>query len=140
REFHEKRFNVLVCTDVAARGLDIKGVSHIYNYDLPKTTNDYIHRIGRTARAGEKGKVVNILASRDYENFRNIARDESIKISQEDLPDFETVRIRMDFSRKRNFNRGRESIRFGNSNNHSRRNGMNKPRRTNNWKGNKSRF
>ncbi|OGJ12593.1 hypothetical protein A3K82_00200 [Candidatus Pacearchaeota archaeon RBG_19FT_COMBO_34_9] len=132
REFHEKRFNVLVCTDVAARGLDIKGVSHVYNYDIPKTTNDYIHRIGRTARAGQNGKIVNILASRDYENFQNIARDESIKISQEDLPQFETIRIRVDFSRKRNFNRGRESVRFGNNNNHSKGNRMNKSQRMNN--------
>ncbi len=120
REFHEKRFNVLVCTDVASRGLDIKSVSHVYNYDLPKIANDYIHRIGRTARAGENGKIINILTSRDYENFSNILRDESIKINQEDLPSFEAIRIRMDFSGRNNFNNNhnhfnnkRASGRFG---------------------------
>ena len=69
-EFHQnKGLNILVCTDVAARGLDIKNVTHVYNYDLPSVTTDYIHRIGRTARAGEEGKAINILASRDYEKF-----------------------------------------------------------------------
>ncbi|PIN76507.1 ATP-dependent RNA helicase, partial [Candidatus Woesearchaeota archaeon CG10_big_fil_rev_8_21_14_0_10_47_5] len=62
-----KRFNsehvcVLVCTDVAARGLDIKGVSHIYNYDIPSESKQYIHRIGRTARAGKEGKAISILS------------------------------------------------------------------------------
>jgi len=57
----------LYCTDVAARGLDIKGVSHVINYDIPGDSKEYIHRIGRTARAGKEGVVINILASRDYE-------------------------------------------------------------------------
>jgi ATP-dependent RNA helicase RhlB len=48
---------VLVCTDVAARGLHIENVSHIYNYDLPSDPTDYVHRIGRTARAGESGDL-----------------------------------------------------------------------------------
>lgn len=129
REFHEKRFNILVCTDIAARGLDIKGVSHVYNYDLPKVSNDYIHRIGRTARAGENGKIINILASRDYENFGNIIKNESIKINQENLPSFKSVRIRMDFSRKRNFSQNRE--RFRGKRIYSGRSRTNKSRRMN---------
>jgi ATP-dependent RNA helicase DeaD len=93
REFHERSFNILVCTDVAARGLDIKNVTHIYNYDLPKESKDYIHRIGRTARAGENGKVINILSSRDYENFRNVQRIISGEIVQEELPNIEPLRV-----------------------------------------------
>ena len=93
KDFHNKEFNILVCTDVAARGLDIKNVTHVYNYDLPKDSKDYIHRIGRTARAGENGKVVNILASRDYENFRNIQRINSNEIIREELPVFERVKV-----------------------------------------------
>ena len=134
REFHEKRFNILVCTDVAARGLDIKSVSHVYNYDIPKISNDYIHRIGRTARAGENGKIINILASRDYENFGNIIKNESIKINQENLPSFKSVRIRIDFSGKRNFSHGRE--RFEGKRGYSGKNRTGKFRRMNN----KSRF
>ena len=51
--FDNAKVSVLVCTDVAARGLDIENVSHVYNYDIPRDSNDYVHRIGRTARAGE---------------------------------------------------------------------------------------
>ena len=93
-EFHGTGVNVLVCTDVAARGLDIKGVSHIYNYDLPGTSDEYIHRIGRTARAGKMGKVINILSSRDYENFSNIKMDESLSITEEKLPKLDVIWIK----------------------------------------------
>ncbi|MBW2993765.1 DEAD/DEAH box helicase [Candidatus Woesearchaeota archaeon] len=70
--FDKAKVSVMVCTDVAARGLDIENVSHVYNYDLPKDPNDYVHRIGRTARAGESGKVINILCEYDYDNFSRI--------------------------------------------------------------------
>jgi len=56
--FHSNKIDVLVASDVAARGLDIKNVSHIINYDIPKTSKEYIHRIGRTARAGKEGKAI----------------------------------------------------------------------------------
>ena len=73
--FHKGKINALVCTDVAARGLDIEGVTHIYNYDIPKETSDYVHRIGRTARAGTEGLVINLVANRDYDNFGRILQD-----------------------------------------------------------------
>ncbi|HII29563.1 ATP-dependent helicase [Candidatus Woesearchaeota archaeon CG08_land_8_20_14_0_20_47_9] len=94
-----KRFNsehvcVLVCTDVAARGLDIKGVSHIYNYDIPSESKQYIHRIGRTARAGKEGKAISILSSRDHDNFSMVLEDHSLNIKREKTPRVEQVRIR----------------------------------------------
>ncbi len=58
KAFREGEINVLVATDVAARGIDISGVSHVYNYDLPEVPENYIHRIGRTARAGAEGEAV----------------------------------------------------------------------------------
>ena len=93
QRFHEKKVYILVCTDVAARGLDIKGVSHIYNYDIPKTSKEYIHRIGRTARAGKEGIAINILSDRDYENFNNVLRDEALYIEKEKVPEIKNVRI-----------------------------------------------
>jgi ATP-dependent RNA helicase DeaD len=66
--------------------LDIKGVTHVYNYDIPKTSKEYIHRVGRTARAGEKGKAINILSSRDYDNFGKIIKeDSSLNIVPEEI-------------------------------------------------------
>ena len=98
-EFHKKGVGVLVCTDVAARGLDIKGVSHVYNYDLPNEPKDYIHRIGRTARAGKMGKAITILASRDYANFRTLMDVKENKITREELPQLEIVRIKIESGR-----------------------------------------
>jgi ATP-dependent RNA helicase DeaD len=87
---HE-RITVLVATDVAARGLDIKNVSHVYNYDVPKTAKDYIHRIGRTARAGEEGYAVTLLTSRDHDNLRRILREEEVEIQPAEMPYFKSL-------------------------------------------------
>ncbi|MFA7707705.1 MAG: DEAD/DEAH box helicase [Candidatus Pacearchaeota archaeon] len=85
--FHSTKTGVLVCTDVAARGLDVKGVSHVYNYDIPRESKEYIHRIGRTARAGEEGKVINIVTSRDYDNFASVIKHyPEFKINSEQAP------------------------------------------------------
>ena len=111
----QKRVYVLVCTDVAARGLDIKGVSHVYNYDIPRESKTYIHRIGRTARAGEEGKAINILSERDYDNFTKVMRDRSLKVDREETPHVERVKIRvMDKPNRPNRGRG-GSGRFGGS-------------------------
>ena len=70
--FNNAKVGVLVCTDVAARGLHIEDVSHVYNYDIPKDSKDYVHRIGRTARAGENGKVINLLCEDDHDNYSRV--------------------------------------------------------------------
>lgn len=59
--FKESHVNILVATDVAARGLDISGISHVINYDIPATYDDYVHRIGRTGRGGKKGKALTFI-------------------------------------------------------------------------------
>ena len=116
-KFNNNKVSVLVCTDVAARGLDIKGVSHVYNFDLPALPDDYIHRIGRTARAGSEGMAVNIVSNRDYDNFRNILRNDDLKIEEKELPKFEMVEIRTTFGgsqdRGGGYNRGRSSGGYG---------------------------
>ena len=91
--FHEKNVRVLICTDVAARGLDIKGVSHVYNYDIPKNSKEYLHRIGRTARAGAEGMAINIVSANDYQNFREVMRDDKINIELVDMPVAEKVAV-----------------------------------------------
>ncbi|MEM6781855.1 MAG: DEAD/DEAH box helicase [Pseudomonadota bacterium] len=64
-KFRSGDVTILVCSDVAARGLDIKGVSHVFNYDIPFNADDYVHRIGRTGRAGMKGRAWNIATDDD---------------------------------------------------------------------------
>jgi ATP-dependent RNA helicase DeaD len=92
--FHSQDINVLVCTDVAARGLDIQGVSHIYNYDIPKEAKQYIHRIGRTARAGNEGKAINLLSEKDHDNFNRVIREHrDVLIKKEERPHVERVQI-----------------------------------------------
>ncbi len=92
--FKNNKKKVLVCTDVAARGLHIENVSHVYNYDVPNHSKKYIHRIGRTARAGEKGKAITLLAEDDHPNFRRIFRDFSVEIESIDRPYIDRIRIK----------------------------------------------
>lgn len=99
---------ILVCTDVAARGLDIKNVSHVYNYDIPKNPKEYVHRIGRTARAGKDGIAINVVSERDYDNFRRVMLNDELTIQKEELPQFETIMIRFnDSGREGGFRGGR---------------------------------
>ena len=93
--------DVLVATDVAARGLDIKNVSHIYNYDVPKTPIEYIHRIGRTARAGENGAAITLLTAPDHDNFRRVQSNEELNIERAEIPEFEKVAFYRKAKRRR---------------------------------------
>lgn len=86
QQFYDNKSSILVCTDVAARGLDISGVTRVYNYDVPKTSEEYIHRIGRTARAGKKGVTISIVTDRDYDNLRRVMMDPSLHIERKDIP------------------------------------------------------
>ncbi|MEZ4704875.1 MAG: DEAD/DEAH box helicase [Bdellovibrionota bacterium] len=72
--FREKRFTILVATDVAARGLDVPHVEHIVNYELPRNPQDYIHRIGRTARAGAQGHALNLVSDQDRSAWSAISK------------------------------------------------------------------
>ena len=65
KQFREAKLQLLVATDVAARGLDVEGVTHVFNYDMPLDTESYIHRIGRTGRAGESGLAVTLFTAKD---------------------------------------------------------------------------
>jgi len=76
---------------VAARGLDIRNITHIYNFDVPKTSDEYIHRIGRTARAGAEGDAITFVTPMDQGNFREVLKDRSLEIRQEAIPEHERL-------------------------------------------------
>lgn len=74
QNFRDQKYRILVATDVAARGLDIPHIEHVVNYDLPQSPEDYVHRIGRTARAGAEGEAVNFIGSADGAKWKAIQR------------------------------------------------------------------
>lgn len=80
--FKTGEINLLVASDVAARGLDIKGVSHVFNFDAPWHPDDYVHRIGRTGRAGAKGKAYTFVTKADEEAIENIEKLIGLKIER----------------------------------------------------------
>ncbi len=79
--FKSGEVNVLIATDVAARGIDVVDISHVINYDMPRTADIYVHRIGRTARAGKKGTAISLVEAHDMEILSKIERytDQSLK-------------------------------------------------------------
>ncbi len=97
--FDKRKISALVCTDVAARGLHIDNVSHVFNYEIPKDPTDYVHRIGRTARAGEKGRVVNLLSEQDFPAFSKLFEQyREFNIEALEVPKLEKVNISRDSS------------------------------------------
>lgn len=72
--FKSGRYQMLVATDLAARGLDIRGVTHVINYDMPENPEDYVHRIGRTGRANNEGDAYTLMTEEDLRNARSIER------------------------------------------------------------------
>lgn len=74
KNFRSQNFRVLIATDIAARGLDVPHIEHVINYDLPQVAEDYIHRMGRTARAGATGSAVSFIASQDGRKWKAIER------------------------------------------------------------------
>ena len=80
--FKKDEINILVASDVAARGLDVKGVSHVFNYDVPWQSDDYVHRIGRTGRAGAKGVAVTLATREDAELIERIEKLTGQKIQR----------------------------------------------------------
>jgi ATP-dependent RNA helicase DeaD len=90
RKFHNDG-GILVCTDVAARGLDIKNVNHVYNYGMPRFPEDYIHRVGRTARAGKEGKAITLVSEKDKEMFDDIMDIEGVNVTEMKTPKVQKV-------------------------------------------------
>jgi ATP-dependent RNA helicase RhlE len=88
-DFKEKRIDFLIATDVAARGLDINKLTLVINFDLPRAPADYIHRIGRTGRAGENGLAISFIGHEDLEHFKLIEKRAQIRLEREEVIGFE---------------------------------------------------
>ena len=88
-EFKTKKIKVLVATDIIARGIDIDKLPFVVNYDLPRSPNDYIHRIGRTARAGMNGVAVSFIGHEDQDHFRLIEKRIQVRLPRESIKGFE---------------------------------------------------
>jgi len=90
-DFKASRISVMVATDVAARGIDIAQLPVVVNYDLPRSTADYTHRIGRTGRAGESGLAVSFVSAATEAHFRLIEKRQGLKLAREQVAGFEPV-------------------------------------------------
>jgi len=89
KEFKAKKIRILFATDIAARGLDIEGISCVVNFDLPRSPADYIHRIGRTRRAGKSGFAVSFIGYEEQDHFKLIEKRSNIKLVREQIEGFE---------------------------------------------------
>ena len=89
KDFKNGVINILFSTDIAARGLDIDDISCVVNFDLPRSTSDYIHRIGRTGRAGKSGLAISFIDYEDFEHFKLIEKKCNIKLKREQIEGFE---------------------------------------------------
>ncbi|RDU74485.1 ATP-dependent helicase [Helicobacter anseris] len=84
--FKEKKYNILVATDVASRGLDISDVSHVFNYHIPLNSEIYVHRIGRTGRAGKKGVAITLVTPLEYKDLKKIQNDVGSDLELYEIP------------------------------------------------------
>jgi len=89
--FKKRKINILFATDIAARGLDIEDIDCIINYDLPRSPADYIHRIGRTARAGKSGEAISFIDYETQEHFKLIEKRSDINLKHESIVGFELL-------------------------------------------------
>ena len=90
-QLRDGRLDILVATDVAARGLDVERISHVLNYDIPNDTESYVHRIGRTGRAGRSGEAILFVTPRERRMLRSIERVTNATIEEMDLPTVDEV-------------------------------------------------
>jgi len=89
KQFKDGEIRILVATDVAARGIDIEQLPCVINYDLPRSPNDYVHRVGRTGRAGEKGLVISLISHHEFQHFSVIEKRNGLLLEREELEGFE---------------------------------------------------
>lgn len=106
-QFKDKKTNILVATDVAARGIDVSNMTHVINYSLPQDPESYVHRIGRTGRAGQEGTAITFVTHSEYRMLVRIQRMSNTDIKKKTLPDVKDV---IDIKRERIINELSETI------------------------------
>jgi len=89
--FRSGEIELLIATDVAARGIDVGSVSHVINYDIPQDVESYVHRIGRTGRAGRKGVALTLVTPREMKQLRTIEQETGVRLKARELPTLEEV-------------------------------------------------
>ncbi len=87
--FRKDQIQLLIATDVAARGIDVENIDAVFNFDFPRDSQDYIHRIGRTGRAGKEGKAFSFVVGKEVEQLKRIARAQNLKIEAGTIPSAE---------------------------------------------------
>jgi ATP-dependent RNA helicase DeaD len=85
KRFRDSEFQLLIATDVAARGLDVEGITHVFNYDIPEDADSYVHRIGRTGRAGEKGLAVTFYSPAQKDQLMQIEKELKIRLPKQNI-------------------------------------------------------
>jgi len=144
KNFRDAKVQLLVATDVAARGLDVEGVTHVYNYDIPEDSESYIHRIGRTGRAGMDGLAVTLYTADDISLLSDIEGDLKISIPKEqvDLPKNDNTSKKKPIVNKTNENkksRREENIQKSKQSHGSKKSGLGSRGRSSNRKSSSSR-
>ncbi len=94
RAFKTSKLEILIATDVAARGLDVNDVSHVFNYHLPFDSESYVHRIGRTGRAGKEGIAVSIVTPHEFRMLQKIEKNIGTKLEAKIVPDIDSVKVK----------------------------------------------
>ena len=130
--FKNNSVRVLVATDIAARGLDIPLLPHVVNFELPNVSEDYVHRIGRTGRAGASGIAMSLVSADETSYLANIEKLVNLKIPVEIVEGFEPDPNASTEPIKQGQGRGRRSYRSNNSKSRSSTNGNSNNRRRNN--------
>jgi len=92
RAFKTSKLEILIATDVAARGLDVSDVTHVFNYHLPFDSESYVHRIGRTGRAGKEGMAVSIVTPHEFRMLKKIEKTTGSKLEAKQVPNISSVK------------------------------------------------
>ena len=112
--FRKNQIKVLVATDLASRGIDVKDITHVFNYDMPRFAEDYVHRIGRTGRANKKGLALSFVSPSDREHLRKIERFTGMKIDTQVVAGMEPTKSEAAPEKKRKrsgfFNKSKRSF------------------------------